>query len=94
MKSCTLIESFKIGIKKSKKDAVCMKLSEKSNISLVTTKNKFAAAPVQLSKKHIKNSKTKYLLINSGNANACTGSLGMKNAKKCCQKISKKFKII
>lgn len=92
MSSYTSIETFNIGIKKNKKDAVCMKLPEKANTVIVTTKNKFAAAPVQISKKHIKKNKPKYLLINSGNANACTGLLGMENAKKCCQIISKNLR--
>ena len=92
MSSYTSIETFNIGIKKNKKDAVCMKLPEKANTVIVTTKNKFAAAPVQISKKHIKKNKPKYLLINSGNANACTRLLGMENAKKCCLIISKNLR--
>ena len=92
MKNYTLIDAFNIGIKKNKKDAVCMMLSEKANIAMVTTKNKFAAAPVLLSKKYIKEIRTKYLLINSGNANACTGPIGLNNVKKYGKLISKKFK--
>ena len=91
MKSYTLIESFSLGIKKNQKDAVCMMLPNESTTALVTTKNKFAAAPVLLTKKNIKEAKPKYFLINSGNANSCTGTLGMNNAKKCCQLLSKKF---
>ena len=39
----------------------------------------------------LKNS-PKYILVNSGNANACTGKIGMANAIKCTELLSKKFK--
>ena len=91
MSSKVLIDILNIGIKDKKKDAVCFKLPELSKIAVVSTKNKYAAAPVILSKYNASKFDTKYILVNSGNANACTGKIGMSNAIKCTQLISKKF---
>ena len=91
MSNKVLIDIFNIGIKDKKKDAVCFKLPELSKIAVVSTKNKYAAAPIILSKHHSSKLNSKYILVNSGNANACTGTLGMLNAIKCTKSISKKF---
>ncbi len=91
MNKMVLIETFNIGIKKNRKDAVCMMLPDNASTAIALTKNKFAAAPVLLSKKYIKEAKPKYLLINSGNANACTGPLGITNAKIYGGLVSKKL---
>ena len=55
MNKMVLIETFNIGIKKNRKDAVCMMLPDNASTAIVLTKNKFAAAPVLLSKKYITN---------------------------------------
>ena len=91
MSNKVLIDIFNIGIKDKKKDAVCFKLPELSKIVVVSTKNKYAAAPIILSKHNSSKLSSKYILVNSGNANACTGTLGMLNAIKCTKSISKKF---
>ena len=45
----------------------------------------FAAAPVQLCRRHLKDGKTfRAVIINSGNANACTGATGDEAAEKSC----------
>ncbi len=85
------IETLNIGIKNKKHDAVCFKIPTGSKTVMVTTKNRFAAAPVILSKKNLLLSQPRYLLINSGNANACTGKIGLNNSIKCTNYISKKF---
>ena len=91
MSNKVLIDIFNIGIKDKKKDTVCFKLPELSKIAVVSTKNKYAAAPIILSKHNSSKLNSKYILVNSGNANACTGTLGMLNAIKCTKSLSKKF---
>jgi len=44
------------------------------------TTNTFAAAPVQVSQKHLLNRAPRAIVANSGNANACTGDQGMEDA--------------
>ncbi len=63
-------------------------------VSAVFTKNKIKAAPVLYSQNLLKNkSNFKAIIINSGNANACTGEQGVENCKIICSNIAKKLKI-
>lgn len=78
------------GIKKNKnKDLVLIELAENSACAAVFTKNKFCAAPVILAKKNIAAASPRYLLINSGNANAGTGKQGVEDANASCQLVAK-----
>ncbi len=51
----------------------------------VFTTNKITSAAVQISKEHIKSPNIFAVVVNSGNANACTGKTGVNNAQKMCQ---------
>jgi len=53
----------------------------------VFTQNVFCAAPVLVAKNHLEHSPLA-LLINSGNANAGTGSKGMENTLKTCELLA------
>jgi len=69
------------GIKKSgNKDLALIYSEDSATCAAVFTKNHFKAAPVLLSIDKIKNKSMRAILINSGNANACTGNEGMKDA--------------
>ncbi len=58
------------------------------------TTNVFKAAPVTDAIEIIKNNKhIKAILVNSGNANACTGLIGLKNVAKCREAVAKNFSI-
>jgi glutamate N-acetyltransferase/amino-acid N-acetyltransferase len=46
------------------------------------TTNKIKAAPVRVSAAHLRSNDTRGIIVNSGNANACTGSTGIQNAKR------------
>lgn len=54
------------------------------------TQNHFAAAPVLLSKQHLVRSHglVRAVVVNSGNANACTGAQGEKDALEMCQRVA------
>lgn len=92
-KSITDVPYFKAsgiscGIKKNKKD-ICVIYSEKEAVSAATfTNNKVKAAPVLLSMDHIKNKNTQAIIVNSGNANACTGDTGFNNAYAMTEKTA------
>ncbi len=51
----------------------------------VFTTNKIVSAAVTVCKKHIKTGNTEAIIVNSGNANTCTGKLGLKNTQIMCQ---------
>jgi glutamate N-acetyltransferase/amino-acid N-acetyltransferase len=48
------------------------------------TRNAFAAAPVSVARRHLAQASPRALLVNSGNANAGTGSAGAADAVACC----------
>ena len=70
-------------------DLTVFELSDKTSVAAVFTKNKFCAAPVILAKKHLEISTPRYLLINSGNANAGLGIAGLRAAEQCCFGLAK-----
>ena len=88
------IPGIKIGVAESniryqdRDDLVVMTLSEGTKTAAVYTKNRYCAAPVTLCKEHAQACSPQALLINSGNANAGTGALGMQNAKQSCELVA------
>lgn len=77
------------GIKyKERRDLVLFELAEGSSVAGVFTKNAFCAAPVTLCKAHLAAPSIRYLVINSGNANACTGEQGLRDARATCKAIA------
>src|SRR6056300_686428 len=70
------------GIKKpGRKDIVVFELCEGAHTAGVFTKNAFCAAPITLAQANLGTSAPRYLLINTGNANAGTGQSGLANAR-------------
>jgi glutamate N-acetyltransferase/amino-acid N-acetyltransferase len=77
------------GIKKvGRRDVVVFELAEGSSVAGVFTKNAFCAAPVTVCKEHLSKAPIRFLVINSGNANACTGEQGLLDAKATCAAIA------
>ena len=76
---------------KKRLDLSIIELDEKSIVSGVFTKNKAKSPSVIISEKHLKSGKPRYLIINSGNANAGTGIDGIKDIEKYCKKLEKEF---
>jgi len=71
-------------------DMVVIELAEGTNVAGVYTTNAFCAAPVQICKAHLAEAAPRYLLINTGNANAGTGKSGYANAVKTCELMAEK----
>ena len=69
-------------------DLVLIELAEGATTSAVYTQNAFCAAPVTLAKQHQADVSPRYLLINSGNANAGTGKQGLQAAQASCQAVA------
>lgn len=77
------------GIKRpGRKDVVVFELAQGSRVAGIFTKNQFCAAPVTLSRRHLAEAAPRYLLINTGNANAGTGARGLHDAEACCQALA------
>lgn len=77
------------GIKKvGRRDVVLFELAKGASVAGVFTKNAFCAAPVTVCREHLAAAPIRYLVINSGNANACTGDQGYRDAKATCEAIA------
>jgi glutamate N-acetyltransferase/amino-acid N-acetyltransferase len=69
-------------------------LSETSCAAAATfTTNVVKAAPVLVSIEHLKARKTQAIVLNSGNANACTGPDGLKNARAMAAAAAERTKL-
>lgn len=77
------------GIKKNKQLDLALLVSEHEGpIAGVFTTNRVVAAPVVLDRIHLKKGVGRAILVNSGNANACTGPEGMRAAKDMAQLVA------
>lgn len=82
----------KAGIKTSgNPDIGLLVADEPMNAAGLFTQNHFAAAPVTLSRAHLLRSggRVRAVIVNSGNANACTGAQGDKDALEMCERVAK-----
>ena len=98
------IEGVEIGITaagvryKDRDDLVVFRLSETASVACVTTTNKCCAAPVLLVREHLEqlassDKSARYLLINTGNANAATGEEGYRRALQTCKALADKVEV-
>lgn len=86
------LASHAAGIKKNNsEDLVIFILDENTNCAATFTQNAFCAAPVTIAKKHSFEHQPRALLINSGNANAGTGDIGLQNTIQTCQWLAEKI---
>ncbi|NNH26051.1 bifunctional glutamate N-acetyltransferase/amino-acid acetyltransferase ArgJ [Acinetobacter terrestris] len=72
----------------NRRDLVIFEFAEGSNAAGVFTQNAFCAAPVHICKAHLQLGNPRYLVINTGNANAGTGKIGIANAEATCVKLA------
>ena len=76
------------GIKQAiRDDMVVIAMAEHSTCAAVFTQNAFCAAPVHVARDNLTHA-PRWLLINSGNANAGTGEQGMRDAFMSCAKLA------
>ena len=87
----TKFVTLRLGIKKNIIDGLLIHIPLGSKTAMITTKNKFAASSVIVSRENIKSGIIKYIFINSGNANACTGKEGHKNTKQILHALSERL---
>jgi glutamate N-acetyltransferase / amino-acid N-acetyltransferase len=82
------------GIKKRKKDLAIIYSEVPCTAAGVFTQNKVVAAPVILSRGIIqKGKKVRAILVNSGNANACTGEKGYNDSCESQAYVAKKLNV-
>ncbi len=72
-----------------RRDLVIIELAQGSSCAAVFTRNRFCAAPVIVARDHLRSASPRCLLINTGNANAGTGSRGVADARACCEELAR-----
>ncbi len=74
------------GIKPSRRaDCAVVVADEPAAVGAVFTRNAFAAAPVRVGQERVADGRLQALVVNSGNANACTGARGLADARRSCR---------
>jgi glutamate N-acetyltransferase/amino-acid N-acetyltransferase len=75
--------------KKNRKDVLLVELAAGSKVAGVFTSNRFAAAPVQVCRAHLKTTPyMRAIVVNTGCANAGTGAQGLADAEATCRKAA------
>ncbi|MFY0992417.1 bifunctional glutamate N-acetyltransferase/amino-acid acetyltransferase ArgJ [Halomonas sp. C05BenzN] len=83
------------GIKKpGRRDLVVIELPEGARVAGTFTRNAFCAAPVVVAREHLaacvaRGEAPRYLVINTGNANAGTGEAGLRDARASCAELAR-----
>ena len=89
-----LFSTAEAAIKKPGRKDLALIISEvEANIAGAFTTNTVKAAPVKLCMKKIQSGKGRVIVVNSGNANACTGTQGTKDANDIISHISRQLAI-
>jgi glutamate N-acetyltransferase/amino-acid N-acetyltransferase len=82
------------GIKKQGKDVAVIYSETLANAAAVFTTNAVKAAPVLWSQRTLQGKLTaQAIVINSGNANACTGKAGLEHAIQMCETVANQLSI-
>ncbi len=78
---------------KNRADLVLMQLQEGSQTAAVFTRNACCAAPVHVARHHLQSAAPRYLLINTGNANAGTGDQGLSHCRHTCTALARQAEV-
>ncbi len=83
------------GLKKSKKKDLALIFSEcPATAAALFTTNRVKAAPVIVGARHLRRGRLQAIVVNSGNANACTGARGIRDAEKMCSEAARLLGIV
>jgi len=66
------------------KDLALVYSTAPATAAAVYTKNLVQAAPIHVDREHLQDGVARAVILNSGNANACTGEAGMDHARRMC----------
>ena len=73
----------------NRRDLVVIEAAVGTQVAAVFTRNGFCAAPVILARQHLSQGMPRYLVINTGNANAGTGQGGLDDAEHVCAELAR-----
>ncbi len=83
------------GVKRKKvnKDLALIFSEEPCATAATFTMNKIKAAPVRVSQRHLRGADARAVIVNSGNANACTGAQGIQAARRMAEAAAAQLEI-
>ena len=73
---------------KNRSDLTLIEVAPGATVECLFTRNKFCAAPVTIARDHWQRGKSRYLIINAGNANAGTGTQGEERCLEVCAAVA------
>ena len=78
----------------SDKEDIALVYSERAaSGTAVYTTNRVYAAPIDVDREHLGNGTAQAVVLNSGNANACTGEQGLADAQRMCQLVAEGLRL-
>lgn len=84
-----LFSAAEAGIKRPGRNDLALIFSEAdANMAGAFTKNRIKAAPLRLCMKRMRSGRGRAIIVNSGNANACTGARGLRDAEETSALVS------
>lgn len=81
------------GLKRKRKDIGWIYSEVPASVAAVFTTNAVKAAPINVTKQAVANGQLQAIIVNSGNANACTGKQGELDSLAMQQKVAERFQI-
>ncbi len=82
------------GIKYNDRNDMGLIFSEKpAQVAGVFTKNLIKAAPVMITRRRVRKGRARAILVNSGNANACTGKRGTEDALELSRELAERLNL-
>lgn len=85
-----LFSNAEAAVKKpGRKDLALIYSEVEADMAGAFTTNRVKAAPVRIDMKKIKSGRGQAIVVNSGNANACTGEQGLRDANEMAESVSK-----
>lgn len=81
------------GVKSLRRDLAIIYSEVPASAAAVFTQNEVVAEPVKLSRKHVADGRIQAIVINAGNANACTGEEGYRGAVAMAATLAEELRI-
>lgn len=81
------------GLKPEGRDLALIASDRPAEAAGVFTTNRVQAAPIQLNREHLADSSAQAIVVNSGNANACTGEQGLADARQTVRDVARELNV-
>jgi glutamate N-acetyltransferase/amino-acid N-acetyltransferase len=81
------------GVKSMRRDLALIYSEVPASAAAVFTRNEVVAEPIKISKQHVRDGMAQAIVVNAGNANACTGEQGYEGAQAMCKTYAEELGI-